>query len=1077
MGCRVSGFWAVLEALTFAGAFLLYASGQTAGAIVARDSISFSGNNVIADSFNSADTNFSTGGLYDPAKARDNGDVICNGTIASSISIGNASIYGHVVTGSNGTASVGSQGGIGSHAWQASNNGIEPNGMEGQIWYSHIANFGLPDVFAPYGSGLAMGPAADIVTGNPGNYVTNHYNHVLLSGDYYYSGALSGKTIVLGQARLYLPNGLAGTENFTVATNATLALYVGGSSCSLGGGVINQDGKANSFRLYCLPSVISVSFPAISAFAGVIYAPEAALSVSGGGSTVYDLSGIMIARSLTASGHVRFHFDEALGGVSSHAPYFVLQPQSQSAVAGQGVTFTVGGNGATPMTFQWRFNGTGIPGATNSSLTLTNVSGADAGSYSVVASNSFGSASSSNAVLTVNYPPAVLKQPVSQTAVLNSNVVFAVTATGTGPLAYQWRFNGQNVLGETNSSINISSMQPGKVGSYVAVVTNVYGGVTSAPAALSLAARPDFLWARQVTNSVDGFFWGMSKAEHMAADSSGNVAVVGNYQGWGVDFGGAMLTRSPAYGFYSFASFVCQYDQWGNFSWVRQICTNSDAGTRVAMDGSGNVYVTGEFIGTAVFGTNVLVSAGPADMFIAKYNPQGDAVWVRQIGAFDLTDIGSFYLTSSRRRAVAVDAAGNAHILSDYIGSASFGSATVSNSAAFLAKYDSAGNLLWAKPALGGKAICVGGSGAIYVACPTNGSGYSGLLAKYDSLGNLTWSRPFASARAIALDGAENIYTTGWGKGTYGDFTITYFEGWPDCFVAKCNPAGNITWVRQMGSVVGQTGMGIALDGYGNVYVAATSASTERDPALSFGSTVLTNVISLVAKYDSTGNPLWGVALPGTFQAEQAGIAVVNPGSVYLAGTFYCSEQLGNFNLVDVNRYCSADIYVTRLAGIEPPAPPQIIGQPQSQIVGAGTNVGFSVLVASGIPLGYQWSFNQTNAFLTEPNALLTLTNAQLADSGVYSVVVTNAYGSVTSSLANLTVYLTAAAVLNGPVALAGNQVQFTIGGVAGFKYAVEASTNLADWVRVVTNTSPFVFVDAQAGNYGQRFYRAVYLP
>jgi hypothetical protein len=135
------------------------------------------------------------------------------------------------------------------------------------------------------------------------------------------------------------------------------------------------------------------------------------------------------------------------------------------------------------------------------------------------------------------------------------------------------------------------------------------------------------------------------------------------------------------------------------------------------------------------------------------------------------------------------------------------------------------------------------------------------------------------------------------------------------------------------------------------------------------------------------------------------------------------------------------------------------------------------VLVASGIPLGYQWSFNQTNAFLTEPNALLTLTNAQLADSGVYSVVVTNAYGSVTSSLANLTVYLTAAAVLNGPVALAGNQVQFTIGGVAGFKYAVEASTNLADWVRVVTNTSPFVFVDAQAGNYGQRFYRAVYLP
>lgn len=58
-----------------------------------------------------------------------------------------------------------------------------------------------------------------------------------------------------------------------------------------------------------------------------------------------------------------------------------------------------------------------------------------------------------------------------------------------------------------------------------------------------------------------------------------------------------------------------------------------------------------------------------------------------------------------------------------------------------------------------------------------------------------------------------------------------------------------------------------------------------------------------------------------------------------------------------------------------------------------------------------------------------------------------------------------------------GGRLSFAVPGVAGSRYAVEASGNLANWVRVVTNTAPFTFVETNAGKFGQRFFRAVRLP
>jgi hypothetical protein len=159
-----------------------------------------------------------------------------------------------------------------------------------------------------------------------------------------------------------------------------------------------------------------------------------------------------------------------------------------------------------------------------------------------------------------------------------------------------------------------------------------------------------------------------------------------------------------------------------------------------------------------------------------------------------------------------------------------------------------------------------------------------------------------------------------------------------------------------------------------------------------------------------------------------------------------------------------------------PSTPPTIVSQPTNQIVSAGTNISFTMSASSGSPTSFQWQFNQTNTLTGATNATLILTNVQPADSGIYSVVVTNTYGSITSAPASLFVYTSAAATLSAPMP-ATNGVQFSVTGVPGFNYIVQRSTNLVDWVPMITNQPPFNFSDSDATNFAQRFYRAVCSP
>jgi hypothetical protein len=156
--------------------------------------------------------------------------------------------------------------------------------------------------------------------------------------------------------------------------------------------------------------------------------------------------------------------------------------------------------------------------------------------------------------------------------------------------------------------------------------------------------------------------------------------------------------------------------------------------------------------------------------------------------------------------------------------------------------------------------------------------------------------------------------------------------------------------------------------------------------------------------------------------------------------------------------------------------PPSIITQPTgcTNVVGATAN--FNVVADGTAPLNYQWSFNGTNLG-GATNVTLMLTNVTADQAGVYSVTITNMAGSVTSSNAVLSVYATTAATLNGCSFACDNGFLFQVAGIPGFNYAVQVSTNLIDWVSLITNASPFCFTDANATNSPQQFYRTFYVP
>ncbi|MEO7300301.1 MAG: immunoglobulin domain-containing protein [Verrucomicrobiota bacterium] len=162
------------------------------------------------------------------------------------------------------------------------------------------------------------------------------------------------------------------------------------------------------------------------------------------------------------------------------------------------------GGSSGSVTFQWQYNGTNIVGATNSSLTLTNVQLADEGYYSAIASNSFGPTTSSNALLTFSAPPTITAQPQSEEVIQGTNVSFSVSASGAFSLSYQWRFNGVGIPGATNSTLSLSNVQPANAGTYSTVVTDGITPIVSSNATLIVDFAPSITGQPQSKSAFTG---------------------------------------------------------------------------------------------------------------------------------------------------------------------------------------------------------------------------------------------------------------------------------------------------------------------------------------------------------------------------------------------------------------------------------------------------------------------------------------------------------------------------------------------------------------------------------------------
>jgi hypothetical protein len=171
--------------------------------------------------------------------------------------------------------------------------------------------------------------------------------------------------------------------------------------------------------------------------------------------------------------------------VDERPPTIVLAPQSQTAEAGETVLFNTVVAGAEPVTLQWQKEGIDLAGESARTLRLDAVTPEDGGTYRVRATNAGGTVQSTGALLTVvQYPPAIIEQPRSQTVVKGGNAQFSVAARGTAPVGYQWRRNGADIPGETTVNLRVLDVEPADAGTYSVVVHNARGEVVSRPASL-----------------------------------------------------------------------------------------------------------------------------------------------------------------------------------------------------------------------------------------------------------------------------------------------------------------------------------------------------------------------------------------------------------------------------------------------------------------------------------------------------------------------------------------------------------------------------------------------------------------
>lgn len=442
---------------------------------------------------------------------------------------------------------------------------------------------------------------------------------------------------------------------------------------------------------------------------------------------------------------------------------------------------------------------------------------------------------------------------------------------------------------------------------------------------ISNAQSPNWLWAKSAGGTSN------DKANSITTDYAGHVYVAGVFNSPSITFGSTTLTNAT---FSSWNMFLVKYDASGNVLWVKGAGgSNGNGANSVSTDASGNVYVVGYFTSpTIAFDSFVLTKVNPSqgypDVFIVKYNANGNVLWAKNAGGNMADDASS----------IATDNTGNIYVTGSFSSDTLIiGSDTLcgNNKDVFIAKYDTAGNPIWAKGFFSsgyGPLIASDKYGNAYItgyfSTPTitigaytltNHGNNNIYVAKYNAIGNVLWAKGETwgtgddEGTSVATDTSGNVYITGFFSSSLliiGSDTLKSVNG--DIFIVKYNANGNVLWAKsRSGNVTNwDKPASIAVDNAGNAYIAGYFSSD----TVIFGPSILTNIGMFLAKYDANGNALWGKDAIGGSKATS--VSADNLGNVYVAG-YFGSDTLGFDSSILLNDTTSSfDIFIAAINSI-----------------------------------------------------------------------------------------------------------------------------------------------------------------
>lgn len=360
-----------------------------------------------------------------------------------------------------------------------------------------------------------------------------------------------------------------------------------------------------------------------------------------------------------------------------------------------------------------------------------------------------------------------------------------------------------------------------------------------------------------------------------------------------------------------------------NWLWAKGVNSSGNTGASsdgcnsICTDKKGNAIISGYFSSPHItFGSTTFnINQNSPDLFIAKYDANGNVLWAKNIGG-----------AGNSENSVSTDSSGNIFL----IGTAShdsitFGFTTLINSGMFIAKYDSNGNGIWAKAVgnsslLQGGIVCTDKSGSVFASGTFYGStmtigtikvanpdtsisknSWNLFIAKYDSDGNLLWAKCAgwmgnAGVPSMSTDLNGNVFISGFFDGTYLRFdsiTLTNLNPYfADAFIAKYDANGSVLWAKNAGGT-GSFANSVSADAEGNVFVTG-----RFDNYYKGSSTIILDTITLVqpgndavfiAKYDANGNVIWARSAGGSgisIADEGWSISTNIDGSVFATGTF-----------------------------------------------------------------------------------------------------------------------------------------------------------------------------------------------